>query len=784
MCYITMKKLLLLIAFINIAVLANAHAWGVVIDDKGETLVGANVYWANTSIGTVTDAEGKFTLEPVEGNHILVTSYMGYHNDTTHVHSHESLTIVLVSDLVLDEVTITQRKLSMIHSRTAAFNTHTLTGDELCKAACCNLSESFETNASVDVAYADAATGAKQIRLLGLSGTYVQLLSENTPGVRGLASNYGMQYIPGPWMESIQVSKGTSSVINGYEATTGQINVEYLKPKSAPIASVNLMMSSELHTEANFAGGWDVIKHEHNHEGEHHDCEDLQVSTAVLAHYQQGFMEMDENGDGFLDMPVGQHGNLLNRWDIQKGDYTGRILVRGLYDQKHGGQMANLQHMRPIGLPNYGGEEGLYNIDLRTYRVEGYMKNGYVFDADKGTSIGIIAAASYHNQSNQYGHKDWQAAQTNAYLNAMFQTYFTDEHKLTTGLSVNFDKYDELLNIGTSEHLNFDRNETTPGIFAEYAYTYEEKLSLLLGLRGDYSTKYGFFVTPRMNVRYSPWEWWNIRASAGLGYRSANILSDNVFLMPSSRQLKWRDAEGNITDLSTQLSPFIGESEGAEFHQERALNAGVSTTFYIPLGEKELQLSGEYYYTHFFDGVIADMDADAHAIIFSNLGDGRSYAQNWQVEATMEILRGWTMTAAFRQTDVKQTTNGKLQIKPLTNRFKGVITTSYQTPLKKWQFDLTAQFNGGGRIPTPDAVNPLWNETFDWYPQLMAQITKYWRTCSLYVGAENMTNYKQENPIIAADQPFSRDFDASMTYGPTTGWKVYVGFRWALDKEE
>ncbi len=773
-----MKKILFLIAFVTVAVFAQAHAWGVVVDDKGETLVGANVYWANTSVGTVTDVDGKFSLEPVESTKLLVTSYTGYHNDTTLAIDHRELTIVLVSDLVLDEVTITQRKMSMIHSRTAAFNTHTLTGDELCKAACCNLSESFETNASVDVAYADAATGAKQIRLLGLSGTYVQLLSENTPGIRGLASNYGMQYIPGPWMESIQVSKGTSSVINGYEATTGQINVEYLKPKSAPIASFNVMTSSELHAEANFAGGWDVVKHE-EHEGEHHDCEDLSVSTAVLAHYQQGFMEMDENGDGFLDMPVGQHGNLLNRWDIQKGDYTGRILVRGLYDQKHGGAVRGGRAMHPIAIPNYGGEPDLYNIDLRTYRVEGYMKNGYVFDADKGTSIGIIAAASYHNQSNQYGHKDWQAAQTNAYLNAMFQTHFTDEHKLTAGLSVNFNKYDETLALESgvknqeSGLLDFDREETTPGVFAEYAYTYEETLSLLLGLRGDYSTKYGFFATPRMNVRYSPWEWWNIRASVGLGYRSANILSDNVFVMPSSRVLQWRDADGTVSALSGQEI----------YHQERALNAGVSTTFYIPLGEKELQLSGEYYYTHFFDGIIADMDADAHAVIFSNLNDGRSYAQNWQVEATMEILRGWTMTAAFRQTDVRQTTAGELRIKPLTNRFKGVITTSYQTPLKKWQFDVTAQFNGGGRMPIPDAVNPLWNDTFSWYPQLMAQITKYWRTCSLYIGAENMTNYKQDNPIIAADQPFSRDFDASMTYGPTTGWKVYAGFRWALEKE-
>ncbi len=780
------KKILTICSLLAIVLSAQAHAWGVVLDDKGETLVGANVYWANTTVGTVTDTEGKFSLEPIEGNHILVTSYTGYHNDTTHVHGHEPLTIVLVSNIVLDEVNITQRRMAVLHSRTATIDTYTLSGDELCKAACCNLSEAFETNASVDVAYADAATGAKQIRLLGLSGTYVQLLSENTPGIRGLASNYGMSYIPGPWMESIQVSKGTSSVINGYEATTGQINVEYAKPASAPVASVNVMLNSELHAEANFVGGWEV------------SCPSKKpgapaVSTALLAHYQQGFMEMDENGDGFLDMPVGQQGNVLNRWDIKQGDYTARILVRGLYDQKHGGQTTMNHTMFPIAVPNYGGQPDTYSIDLRTYRVEGYMKNGYLFDEETGMSIGVIAAASYHNQSNQYGLKDWQAAQTNAYLNAMFQTYFEDEHKLTAGLSINYDRYDETLdkNIETSDLLNFDREEVTPGIFAEYSYSLDEKLSLLLGLRGDYSTRYGFFVTPRMNVRYTPWEWWNIRGSVGLGYRSPNLFSDNVFIMPSSRNLKWRDANGVITNL-TSLN-MIGE----ELHQERALNAGLSTTFYIPFGAKELQLSGEYYYTHFFDGLIADMDADPHAVIFSNLNGGKSFAQSWQVEASMEVLHGWTITAAIRQTDVKQTTNGELQIKPLTNKYKGIITTSYQTPKKTWQFDFTAQFNGGGRMPTPeylgvkDGIDTYsWNHNFKWYPQLMAQITKYWKTCSLYIGAENMTNYKQNNPIIGERDGNGRimhpntdpTFDASMTYGPITGWKLYVGFRWALDK--
>lgn len=760
-----MKKSVLLSFFLCAALSAAAHIMGVVLDDAGNPLIGANVYWAESTTGVTTDIEGHFAIEPVATTKQLVTTYIGFHNDTTEVEGKKPLTIVLVSSIELDEVTIAAKKMAVIRSRTSAIDTYTLSGEELCKAACCNLSESFETNASVDVAYADAATGAKQIRLLGLSGTYVQLLSENTPGVRGLAANYGLEYIPGPWMESIQVSKGTSSVINGYEATTGQINVEYLKPQRTNPVAVNLMLNSELHAEANITGGWDLNEH---------------VSTAVLAHYQNGSMPMDENHDSFADMPIGNQANLLNRWYFKQGDYTGQLLVRGLFDQRKGGQVTDKTQENP------------YLIKLRTYRIDGFMKNGYVFDHDKGTSIGVIAAASYHNQSNQYGLRDWQAAQTNAYLNAIFQTNFTEAHKLTAGLSVNYDRYDEtLLPNDTAAVANLTRQEATPGVFAEYSYTYDEHLSLLLGLRGDYSTQYGFFVTPRFNIRYSPWEWWTLRSSVGLGYRSPNILADNAFVMPSSRELYYVDTEGNRSLLSSNTV----------FHQERALNAGISTTFYIPMGSRELQLSGEYYYTHFFDCVVADMDSDPHAVLFYNSNGARSYAQSWQVEATTEILRGWTMTLAFRQTDVRNTYAGVLREKPLNHRFKGIITTSYQTPLKKWQFDFTAQFNGGGRMPDSFydyaagliaggskqytlAGGDSRESYFTWYPQLMAQVTKYFRTCSLYLGAENMTNFRQDSPIVSAAEPFSQDFDASMAWGPISGWKVYLGFRWALDRKD
>ena len=776
-----MKKIILFLMSAMLSCgMANAKVVGTVLDDKGYPLVGANVYWAGTTVGVATDLDGRFDLQEVKTTNLLVSSFMGYHNDTTEVHSHGPLTIVLVSDLVLEEVSIVERKMAVLRSRISPLQTETITGEALCMAACCNLSESFETSASVDVAYSDAATGAKQIRLLGLSGTYVQMLTENTPNIRGLAQAFGMEYIPGPWMEAIQVSKGTSSVLNGYEAIAGQINVEYLKPQTQDPISLNAMISTETHAEVNATGGWDLND---------------KVSTGILFHAQNMSLELDHNHDGFLDMPKNTNVNLLNRWYVKTGDYTGQFLVRGLYDHRVGGLTKEATDaISP------------YAIDLNTYRIDGFMKNGYVFNNELGTSIGIIASASYHHQQNSYGSRHWNAAQTNAYLNAIFQTSFDDyasdpweehEHKLSTGLSVNYDNYDEELLLTSyalpPHHHYLNRWEVTPGAFVEYTYTYKDKVTLLAGIREDYSSTYGFFTTPRMNLRYAPFEWWTLRGSIGLGYRSPNAIADNAAYLPSNR---------------------VYYFDAANLAQERSMNTGISTVFYIPMGKRELQLSGEYYYTKFLDGVIADMDRSLHGITLYNMHDvdgAQYFSHNWQVEANMEILRGWSMTAAFRYTDVKQTSFNsevgeyQLRDKPLQNKFKGIITTSYQTPLKTWQFDLTAQFNGEGRMPDGFVI-PEGSKQYHtlangqvyhkWYPQLLGQVTKFFRTWSIYLGAENMTNFTQDSPIVGDRleakgkkhggfvNPHSATYDASMIWAPIHGWKLYLGFRWALEREE
>ena len=816
------KKAAAAVLLILLALPVRAHLHCIVVDDKGAVLVGANVWWAGTTIGTTTDADGVFEIEPIRETKLLVTSYIGYRNDTLRVKDRKPLTIVLLpDDEQLDEVTIEARKQSVVRSRFTAFDVQALGQGELCRAACCNLSESFETTASVDVSFADAATGAKQIRMLGLSGTYVQLLTENTPAVRGLAQAYGMEYIPGSWMDAVQISKGTSSVINGYEAITGQINVEYLKPHTQSPIAVNAMVNTELHAELNLTGGWDIPIPDDPMLGT--------LATSVLAHYHEGACAMDDNHDGMLDMPTDRIVNILNRWRYKNDDYTFMFLARGLHDERHGGQretsMGKRMGITPPANP--------YLIDLRTDRVEGLMKNGFVFDEESGMSLGIIAAGSYHDQMNYYGATVWKASQANGYLNAIFQNTWDQgehfhehhgellghelSHKLSAGLSLNYDQYWETLAgkainvlLGSTLQTNplvLDRRELTPGAFAEYTFTYGDKLQLIAGLRGDYSTCYNFFITPRMNIRYAPFEWWTLRGSMGLGYRSPNMIADySSPLLLSTRS--WS------ADFGLQNTP----------HQERSFNTGVTTVFDIPIGKRNLQLSAEYYYTTFMDGLVIDLDASPGSIEYYNLCDlpsGRSFSHTAQIEASMEVLRGWTVTAAFRYNDVRQTsfntaTGGyELREKALQNKFKGLITMSYVTPLKKWQFDVTAQFNGPGRMPdgvvTDSYLMPGGNMCYPrltddhscqyyqrngniyhkWYPQLLAQVTKYWKTCSLYLGAENMTNFMQEHPIAgtynAGGQVImdgSQPYDASMVWAPSTGWKIYIGFRWALDKPE
>lgn len=712
---------------------------GHVFDDNDQPIIGANVYWEGTQQGTTTDVDGAFKLKTREGANKLVVSYIGYETFILSVTNvDEPLNIKLKGEVTLEEVVISERKMGTIASRTSVLQTQKITYDELCRAACCNLAESFETNPSVDVSYADAATGARQIKLLGLAGTYVQMLTENYPNFRGAASLYGLDYVPGAWMESIQVSKGTSSVKNGYEALAGQINVEFKKPPTADIFSVNLFGSDAGRYEGNADASWHIND---------------KVSTGLLVHYSNDKKQHDGNDDGFLDTPLREQVNLMNRWYHKLDNYVAQYGVRYLHESRTGGQ-ATKHH--DFADP--------YKVHLNTNRAELYTKQAYIIDKEKVESVALILSGSYHEQKSMYDRTPYNVYQNNVYASLLYEKEFSPAHSLSTGLSMNYDGFDEnLLQNGVRNV--FDRTEVVPGAYVQYTYNLNDKLIVLGGIRADYSSLYDFFVTPRVHIKYNPFDWFHVRASAGKGFRTANILAENNFLLSSSRKM-------NIAD---------------NLDQEEAWNTGVNLAFYIPLFGKELALNGEWYYTDFRKQVVVDMDSDPHAVSFYNL-DGKSYSNSFQVEATYPFFRGFTLTAAYRYTDAKTDYRNAAGVtqrlkKPLVSDYKGLLTASYQTPLKKWQFDLTGQFNGGGRMPTPDATNPLWEPNFNAYTVVNAQITKYFRRWSVYLGAENLFDYKQSHPIIDAGNPRGENFDGSMVWGPVHGRKIYAGLRFNISRD-
>ena len=700
---------------------------GKVTTKNGNPITGVNVYWMQTNIGVATNEQGEFELVENENSTKIVFSNVAYQSDTLIVTDRSKFQTIVLNDLIqLSEVSVVGTNKGTMKLKSVMFNTEKITAAELCKAACCNLSESFETNPSVDVSYADAATGAKQIKLLGLPGTYVQMLTENIPNLRGISAPYGMGFIPGPWMESIQVSKGTASVVNGYEAVTGQINVEFKKPPTSEKVAFNLFASNAGRVESNLNASAKLSE---------------KLSTGIFLHASDEFISIDDDHNNYMDMPMVKQYNFINRWYYKNDNYVAQAYVRALTESRHGGQI-----------------NGNYKIGIESERLEFFVKNGLVLNPEKGTSVALIVSGSTHKQLSEYGSKSYNGKQNSLFSNLIFQTQWTKTHSLTAGVNATLDQFTETMpQISVNPFL---KNELVAGVYGEYTYKLADKLMLMSGLRADYNNLYGTLITPRIHAKYSLSDHLLVRASVGKGYRSPTVFAENNYLLAGNRMLI--------------IAPTI--------KMEEAWNYGVSTMADIDIAEKEIILTGEWYYTNFEQQLVADMDSDPHKVIFSNL-DGKSYSHSVQVEASSEILKGLSLNVAHRVNIVKTTIAGVLRDKPLTSKSKSLITLSYQTPLKKWQFDYTAQFNGGGRLPDPDMSNPLWSSTFKPFTVMNAQVTKYFKTWSVYLGGENLTGFVQKNPIIDVANPGSADFDASMIWGPLHGRKMYIGMRWAINRD-
>ena len=646
-----------------------------------------------------------------------------------------------IADQNLQEVRVVSRKAGV--SRMAgAINGSIINKDELFKAACCNLGESFTTNPSVDVNYSDAATGAKQIKLLGLSGTYVQMMTENLPNFRGAAAPFSLGYVPGPWMQSIQVSKGAASVKNGYEGITGQINVEYLKADDVPGVVANIYGDTDGKFEANATGNI----HLNN-----------KLTTELLTHYENRWGANDMNMDGFKDMPNILQYNLQNRWIYKSDHYMLRAGLSLISEHRIGGQ--TLKELDDDMRKNLEGKE-LYGIDVKTNRYEAYMKHAFILNKEHDTNIALMATGSMHQEDALYGYKTYYVNEKNLYASLMFEHNFNKRHNLSTGLSLNHDYFGQLYRLNNEAGAAKTRDnekETVPGVYAQYTYNLNDRLIVMAGIRADHSSEYGNFVTPRFHMKWQANDIIGFRLSAGKGYRSVHALAENNNLLASSRKLV-------ITD---------------GLKQEEAWNYGISSQMNIPLFGQTLKLNAEYYYTNFENQAVIDFDSDVHEVRISNL-NGKSYSHVFQIDATYPLFKGMTLTAAYRRNYVKETYDGVRMDKPLLSKYKGLVSASYKTPLGLWQFDATMQLNGGGRMPkayTLASGEQSWEQNFKAYGLLSCQITRWFRHFSVYIGGENLTGFKQKHPVVDAMNPWGSQFDTNMVWGPITGAMGYIGMR-------
>ena len=732
---------------------AQQFSKGTVVDEANLPLMGAEVYWNGTQIGVSTDDNGTFTLKRTENSNTLVISYIGYKTKTIKVTNSEALHIQLEPQSALEEVVVTQKRANTMKSQWQVANLHTMSSGELLKAACCNLSESFSTNPSIDVNFSDAVTGNKQIKMLGLTSPYILMAEENIPAMRGASQAYGLSFVPGTWIESIQITKGAGSVINGYESISGQINYEIEKPINARPFFLNLYTSEDsryelnAHTKVKLSDKW---------------------ATSLLAHGNVRQRKSDHNHDGFIDNPIGNQINLLNRWQYSNAEkgWVSFLNLNYMKDERQAGQI-DYNPLTDKGTTNAWGSE------VNSERFTLSNKTGYVFPDTTYKSIGLQNSFQSHRQDSYFGLNSYDIHQKSWYGNLIYNSIIGNtQHKFATGLSGTYDDYNEQLTTSALAG-DFSRIDRSVGAFFEYTYDNSSNFSFVAGIRADSHNNLGNFITPRFHLRYNPWKEATFRLSAGRGKRAANVIAENQQLLASSRQLHIIGSDGGKL---YGLNPEIAWNYGASFLQA------------FKIWGKNAELSVDLYRTHFDNQVVVDLDHSPQQALFYNL-NGKSFANSLQAEVSITPVKGLDFKAAYKYYDVQtQFTKGQLE-KTLTPKHRWFANIAYETAdtqennHSQWKFDVTFNWLGEQRLPTT-ATNPLAYRLSDYAPSfatLNAQITRVFsKTFEVYVGGENITNYKQANGILAADAPFGAYFDSTMQYAPAFGQMYYAGMRFKL----
>ncbi|MEZ5047913.1 MAG: TonB-dependent receptor [Chitinophagaceae bacterium] len=688
---------------------------------------------------TYTDLDGKFSLSIPDTIQYIIVEHQHVQRDTIQLADKtKELQIVYPLYVKMKDITIRERKFSTEISLLTPQKVENINERELLRAACCNLSESFETTPSVDVSFTDAITGYKQIQLLGLAGPYALITRENMPDIKGLGVVTGLSFTPGQWIESIQLSKGTGSVVNGFEGLAGQINVEWRKPSEHNNWNLNIYQSAQGRSELNV---YKTIKLNN------------ELSTGLFFHAKSNWKKMDQNNDLFMDSPLGNTWIAANRWMYfgKKGKEI-QLGVKYTSNANWGGQWAYDNKEIPQKASPWG-------MNMNIQRLDAWSKIGKVFVKKPWKSMGLQLAISNHEQQAAFGRKTYNASEQTAYANYIFQTIVKHTgNVLKLGSSFSYTQRNEKVNA-----VLYPIQELVPGIFSEYTHTFSSKLNMIAGLRIDWHQLYGLYITPRLHVRYAPKESFALRASIGKSYRTASIFAENIGYFSTNRNLQIE-------------SVYAHGAYGLK--NEEAINAGINATYKFKLNYRNGIFNADYYYTYFIQQVVADWE-NTNQLRFYNIAKN-SNAHSFQCQIDYELIRKFDIRLAYRMNKVHVAYQSGKKQNPLNALHRYFSTLSYTTR-SKWTGDVTVVYTGKKRIPSTSS-NPIAYQLPSYSPSFLtlnAQIGKtFSKQLEFYLGAENITNYMQRPAIVASQDPFGNYFDSSLIWGPAMGRNIYVGMRW------
>jgi outer membrane receptor for ferrienterochelin and colicin len=740
-----MKKLI----FINIIFLFfTINTYSQIIQGKvhgknNENLPGVTIKWINTSIGTLTDNNGIFELSSENiSDKRIVASYLGYENDTVSVRDKSYIEIQLVKPVTTDIIVVEEQRNSS-YIQNIDTKTEVITQMELKKDACCDLSGCFGKNASVDVAVTDILTNTKELKVLGLEGEYTQILVDNLPLVTGLNSKYSVTSIPGTLINKITISKGSNSVIQGYESISGIMNVLLKDYHSSERLMANGFMNSMLEKQFNLNagqkfGGWHSL---------------LSFQTVQKSN------RIDENNDGFLDFPLITRYMLFNKWNFgeDEDDETNvTIGAKYLNEERIGGQKNFDKETNLGGTDIYGQTVNLDNAEI-------YLRISHKLDSKR--QIKFFVSGMYFDQTSYYGTTVYDGKQQNIYTNLMYEFPVLGKNYLRLGMSYKYDEIDENIRfLSASDKTyagNYLKKESIPGVYAESSMELiHDKLSLIAGMRLDNHNKFGLIFTPRGLIRYQITDITVMRASFGTGFRSVNIFNEYSNHLASSKDIILPD----------------------EQDAERMYNFGFDLLQYFSLGSFSGNLNLDFYRTVFSSKLIPDYDSDPFKIYLNNVKNN-SASNVFQIEFNVNYLKNVDFKLAYKYIDLYYFENGVRKEQPYNSKHRIVGGLSLNTNNNEWIFNTTYQWFGKQRLPSTDLYPSQYQrpENSDTYILVNAQLTKNFKNIELYAGVENIFNFMQDNPIISPENPFGPYFDTSFVWGPTKGREFYLGFRFRIE---